>query len=62
MRFVGQPSKRKLYAEEIADGEFVLSAFPAVAATRRPVARLSTRQELEQEAINRNCEVVWQTN
>lgn len=62
MRFITQSSRRKLYAEQISDGEFVLSAFPEVAATRRPVARFNTRQEVEQEAARRNCEVVWQDN
>lgn len=59
-----QNKRRKLYAEQIeGTDEFILSVFPDVGSgSYRPVMRLNSRQEVEQEAMQRGCEVVWSTS
>lgn len=71
MIIINQQPGRKLYAfKEVtgkdADGndryEFFLSPFEQAMAGRRPIARFDDQQQLEAEAINRGCQVVWQTS
>lgn len=52
---------RTVYAEQIGD-EFLLSPFAEVKSNRRPVNRFDSREQLEQYANDRRCEVVWLTN
>ncbi len=72
MRLIGQNnSRRRVYAEQIADGYFGLSPFPEVRLKGmhqgqphfwRPLQLFDSAQELEQECNARDCEVVWQAN
>ncbi len=56
----GTRKQRTLYAEELTPDEFILSALEFARDNYRPVARYTTRQELELEAGRRGCEVIWQ--
>lgn len=62
MIIVGTNRKlRTVYAEQ-ADNEFLLSPFAEVKGGRRPVNRFDSREQLEQYAVSRRCEVVWLTS
>lgn len=59
MIIVGTNRKlRTVYAEQVGD-EFILSPFPEYKAGRRPVNRFDSREQLEQYAASRRCEVIW---
>lgn len=62
MLIVGTNRKlRTVYAEQVGD-EFLLSPFAEVKGKRRPINRFNSREQLEQYAETRRCEVIWLTN
>lgn len=62
MRYTAISQRRKVYAFEIPEYGFGLSPFSEAQTGKRPINVYASREELETAALERNCEVVWQTN
>ena len=57
---VSNRTARKVYAFKIADNEYGLSPFEQSKDNRRPIARFDSEQAVEQEALSRGVQLVWQ--